>query len=74
MLDVTKMVALTAEQIEGLTSECAAKADAYREARNGIAARFADNKRVGLETLLSYLDSAAEDYEKGSDPAYWQAK
>lgn len=73
MLNAASMVELTEDQIEKLTESSAAKRDAYKEARNGIAERFADNKRVGLDTLLAYLDKAAEDYNKGTDPAYWRA-
>lgn len=74
MLDMTKLVDLSADQIKALTEASAAKADAYREARQGIAARFNGQSRISLGTLLEYLDKAAADYQEGTDPAYWQRK
>lgn len=74
MLDMTKLVDLSAEQITQLTEASAAKADAYHEARVGIAARFDGQSRISLGTLLEYLDKAESDYRAGADPAYWQRK
>lgn len=74
MLDMTKLVDLSADQVKQLTEASAAKADAYREARVGIAARFDGQSRISLGTLLEYLDKAEADYREGSDPAYWQRK
>ena len=74
MLDVTKLVDLSPEQLKSLTEASAAKADAYREARAGIAARFNGQSRISLGTLLEYLDQEATEYQKGTDPAYWQRK
>jgi hypothetical protein len=74
MLDMTKLVELSADQITQLTEASAAKADAYAEARQGIAARFDGQSRISLGTLLEYLDKAETDYRAGADPSYWQRK
>ncbi len=73
-LDVTKLVDLDDAQIHKLVQASEAKADAYREARAGIAARFDGQSRVTVASLLEYLDGAIEDYQAGTDPAYWQRK
>lgn len=72
--DMLATVQLSDEDAQKLADSCAAKARALREARQMLAARFGDKSRVGTAEVLTWLDEDAAEYDKGTDPRYWQAE
>lgn len=72
-LDMRDLLDLKPDQIKALTEASANKAVAFREARAEIATKFEGSVRVSLDKLLAFLDKSVEQYEEGTDPAYWTA-
>jgi hypothetical protein len=70
-LDVTEFIRPDEAQIKAIADASAAKAESYRVVREDLAVRFKDNKRVGLETLVTYCTEREQEYREASDPAYW---
>lgn len=74
LTDMLAKVQLGDEEAQRLADACATKASGLREAREALAARFGDKSRVATADVLAWLDSDAEDYERGSSPSYWQSE
>jgi hypothetical protein len=70
-VDIAEFVTLDETQIKAVAQASQEKAAAFQSVREVLSATFADQKRIGVDTLLAFMDERVAEYTAASDPGYW---